>query len=766
MKRFLLTMMVLLMAIPSLGATIAWWNFEDGVAGQPFTPAGQPNGSGGSYDIVNNYLMRGWDAYYGPSFTDETPTGEGLAMRNADNHQDGYTDASDALVLNTWSPQQWTIEVSFRLDGFAAGNWWTLIGRDGQSLRGGTRIDNDATFYIQKNGLGGNHIRLNYAPVEGARYLLDSDLIVESGRWYHLAVVSTGTQIRMYADSLDGKGYQSIGVFDLRPATNNALMVPEGGSGGNWTFGRGWWNGGFVDHINGYMDDIRFSDRALDPIEFIHAPLGYAFDPTPANGQTNYGQRVGDRVSAVLKWHTGRDPENRDLVWDQILVHYLYMSKNQNDEQITDANLYYVDTIPAVEDPVEYVVDDLDFDGWYLWRVEEGINDGTSQPYPPGEPNNFAGPIWEFGSRLSVPVVVEHPKDVLADVGQTVEFTVGIESISQEKYQWFKAAGRERDEENDIPITEMDEANAVLTLTDVQVDDEGYYYCKVANEAGLERAVLTNMARLGIRRMVAHWTMDEQDYDPVEGVYLDLSGEGHHAEPNGLPSFAEGQLGDAVEILRQAGFPPTTESWARAGTWDASEFSNQLTVSFWLKWAGTNGTWQGFIAKRSMEDWSNDTVRWQVSTANNLPHLWLESPRGQIAVNNGLVADQWQYIVATFDGTTGALYIDGELRASGNFQLGDAMDVMLCLGGNGFESTGREWMNGVLDDVRIYNYALGELDIAVNYTTDAPDKTACVQSQRPDAQFDLNGNCIVDLGDIAIFAADWLACGIVPDCLP
>ena len=766
MKRFLLTMMVLLIAVPSMATTIAWWDFEDGVAGEPFTPAGQPGGSGGSYDIVNGYLMRGWDDYWGPSFTDETPTGEGLAMRNADNHQDGYTTNEDALALNTWSPLQWTIEVSFRLEEYATGNWWTLIGRDGESLRGGSRIDNAATFYLQKQGAGLNVIRVNFAPVEGARYELDTTLVPEPGKWYHLAVVCTGTQVRVYADSLDGSGYQNVGVFDLRTDTNNALMVPNGGAGGNWTFGRGWYNGGFVDHINGYMDDIRFTERALDPIEFIHAPLGYAFDPVPANGQENYGQRDGDKVTAVLQWNTGRNPEDPDLVWDQILVHYLYMSQNQNDEMINDANLYYVDAIPAVDDPAEYIATGLDFDGWYLWQIEEGIDDGTGQPYPSGDPNNFVGPIWAFGSRVSLPVIVEHPDSALVDAGETVEFSVSVESISPASYQWFKAVGAERDEENDIPLTDLNMDNATLILTDVQVDDEGYYYCKVANEAGIDRAVYTDVVRLGIRRLVAHWTLDEQDYDPVEGLYLDVSGEGRHAEPNSVPTFVEGQLGDAVSILRQSGAAPSTESWARAGTWSPSEFSGQLTVSFWLKWAGTNGTWQGFIAKRSMDAWGNDTVRWQISTANNQPHLWLESPRGLVAVNNGLVADQWQYIVATFDGSTGALYIDGELRASGNFQLGDALDVMLCLGGNGFEGAGREWMNGTLDDVQIYNYALNELDIAVNYTTDAPDKTACVQGLRPDAMFDLNEDCIVDIRDFAIFAADWLECGIVPDCLP
>jgi hypothetical protein len=32
-------------------------------------------------------------------------------------------------------------------------------------------------------------------------------------------------------------------------------------------------------------------------------------------------------------------------------------------------------------------------------------------------------------------------------------------------------------------------------------------------------------------------------------------------------------------------------------------------------------------------------------------------------------------------------------------------------------------------------------------------------------QFDYDGNCIVDLGDLAVFASHWLSCQRVPGCL-
>jgi len=47
----------------------------------------------------------------------------------------------------------------------------------------------------------------------------------------------------------------------------------------NWTFGRGWYNGGFVDHIDGRMDNIRFTTGALAKEDLI--PLA-APPPAPS----------------------------------------------------------------------------------------------------------------------------------------------------------------------------------------------------------------------------------------------------------------------------------------------------------------------------------------------------------------------------------------------------------------------------------------------------------------------------------------------------
>jgi beta-galactosidase len=77
--------------------------------------------------------------------------------------------------------------------------------------------------------------------------------------------------------------------------------------------------------------------------------------------------------------------------------------------------------------------------------------------------------------------------------------------------------------------------------------------------------------------------------------------------------------------------------------------------------------------------------------------------------------DRWHHIVATYDGSRVALYIDGELQDSreawGRMQTND---YPVCIGDNA-EQPGRFW-NGWIDDVRIYSYALTEAEISALYS--------------------------------------------------
>ncbi|MGD8501090.1 MAG: PEP-CTERM sorting domain-containing protein [Phycisphaerales bacterium] len=258
----LCVVVILVSGVAAYGATVLHYDFEDGTPNTPMNdyPVTQQNGVVGTVDLSGNgYDMLAWDDYWGPMFSSEgdTPTGAGLSSFH-DGHRDGYAPADG---IRAWSPSTWTIELSFKYDDPAG--WRTLIGRDDWT----TIPDSpEAALYIQSNGID-NAIRLNFATVSNERIVTDSTLIPEPGKWYHLAIVADGDQIDMYADQFDGLGFQNIGSLTMAAGVDHSLQPT-----GTWTFGRGWWNGNFVDHISGNLDNIRFSDVALTTDQFIPEP--------------------------------------------------------------------------------------------------------------------------------------------------------------------------------------------------------------------------------------------------------------------------------------------------------------------------------------------------------------------------------------------------------------------------------------------------------------------------------------------------------------
>ena len=238
--------------------TVAYWNFDEGTPNQLFCekPVADSSGAGNT--------MRGFDANLGPAYSalGDTPSGTGLCLDTLSGGRDGFVDSS---TLNYWKPDQWTIEVTVWLD--ETDGFLTVIGRDG-SLSGGVLSD----FYLQKyadTNEGKGSWRVDFSTVGGQRVTIDTSYPPKAKTWYQLAVTSDGANVRFYVNDLSGdKGYQEVGSEALTgtAAAANALAA----NGSVWTFGRGWWSGVLLNHIDGKIDEIRFSDKALKLTQLIN----------------------------------------------------------------------------------------------------------------------------------------------------------------------------------------------------------------------------------------------------------------------------------------------------------------------------------------------------------------------------------------------------------------------------------------------------------------------------------------------------------------
>ena len=486
----------------------------------------------------------------------------------------------------------------------------------------------------------------------------------------------------------------------------------------------------YINGLDTWQDGNSHDQRTrLDGVGYEVSP---PFAVNPIDGATGVGT-----PTVTLQWGGGVDPN--------ALGHYVYLG---TDPEAMDC-LNPGSILPKATG--EYTYSPIEENATYYWQVEVAMDSGSGNN---GDPNNVWGPVWSFESVLSIPVINSGPSTQVVPVGGTAVFSLEIESVSTPTFAWYSSMDPNTNTPADDDFLTYDEN---LTISNATLADEGYYYCVVNNDSGIEVTSLS--AALAVERVMAHWTFD--DYDAVNNQYLDVSGEGHHADPNGTPTFIAGQVDDGISILCPSGGVPTTESWARAGAWSPSGLSGMLTVSFWINWNGPEG---GYVTQNILCKGSENGFDWRVLT-NGSGNLVFSSAKSNITASNGfLEIGTWVYCTVTFDGSTASFYKNGEFVSSSSFLLGGLDDGLICLGGKYFDTTPEGWMNGTLDEVRIYNYGLSDVEVAQQFIAEEPNGSVCVASLKPDSKYDFNDDCIINLTDFAEMAAVWLDCGLMPDC--
>lgn len=81
--------------------------------------------------------------------------------------------------------------------------------------------------------------------------------------------------------------------------------------------------------------------------------------------------------------------------------------------------------------------------------------------------------------------------------------------------------------------------------------------------------------------------------------------------------------------------------------------------------------------------------------------------------SNYLVAGKWYTFVFTYDGSTAKFYVDGELRDTRLFTAISTKNNQDVFFGRLNSSQYPYWFNGAIDEIRMYNYALTDEQVAV-----------------------------------------------------
>ena len=107
------------------------------------------------------------------------------------------------------------------------------------------------------------------------------------------------------------------------------------------------------------------------------------------------------------------------------------------------------------------------------------------------------------------------------------------------------------------------------------------------------------------------------------------------------------------------------------------------------------------------------TQRFAFSMSNdNGAQTTVVDPTQTVEVN------RWYYVAGTFDGATARLYVNGRKVAELPHALPPSYSTRPVFIGSSGESVWNGLMNGVIDEVKIYNRALSDADIQANYSGD------------------------------------------------
>ena len=210
--------------------------------------------------------------------------------------------------------------------------------------------------------------------------------------------------------------------------------------------------------------------------------------------------------------------------------------------------------------------------------------------------------------------------------------------------------------------------------------------------------ILAGPTKAADPNLAAYWKFDEGSGTTA----FDKTGNGNDGVFVGDPKWVTGKLGGALEF--------NGDDYLNCGNGPSLQIRDELTMAFWFKVDAFQNTWEAFMAKgddsyrASRGDGSGNATHLGISgTSVGGGNGWFN---GTIIVTDG----QWHHYAATYDGTAGRIYIDGvlDVTSPGTGRINQSTYDFLI--GENQQAQGR-FFNGLLDEVRLYNRALTEVEI-------------------------------------------------------
>ncbi|UCG56514.1 MAG: hypothetical protein JSU70_16825 [Phycisphaerales bacterium] len=229
--------------------------------------------------------------------------------------------------------------------------------------------------------------------------------------------------------------------------------------------------------------------------------------------------------------------------------------------------------------------------------------------------------------------------------------------------------------------------------------------------------------------LVAHWTFDEG-----RGLIAhDASGNSLDGALVGDPQWTKGApcIGLALDFDGHG-------DYVDCGNNSLFNLTDQITVAAWVKIRTVRGNWTSVVNK--------GLTAWRLETLYDTRRMhFAVTDEHYIDADANIPPNEWHHVCGTYDGSNIRLYMNGVQDAASpaaySGPIATNTNNLLIGRYSGGLSSG-EW-DGLIDDVRIYNYPLDADEILKRISVEPP-------------RGDLNNDCAVDSADLAVLAASWL----------
>jgi hypothetical protein len=247
--------------------------------------------------------------------------------------------------------------------------------------------------------------------------------------------------------------------------------------------------------------------------------------------------------------------------------------------------------------------------------------------------------------------------------------------------------------------------------------------------------------------LVGYWKLDETSGTTA----FDSSGNGHDGAVYGNPVWTTGQKNGALDF-------DGTGDFVNCGTGAWADLTAEITISAWVK-CTFNKSWQAIVTKgdsswrlfRNSDPVDSENASFTLNGIGFTP---------AISGSTGPVGDdKWHQVVATYDGSSQNIYVDGILAASNAVPEGSVIDLNywnVCIGADD-EHEGQREFKGLIDEVRIYEIGLSASQVLGQFIADGGHDSCGLNY----LSGDLNKDCYINLTDFALMAQEWLKCSDV-----